>query len=175
MNGEARVTAGIGIGANLGDPEQAVWDAIAWLRTLEPGTRLVRASSPLWTAPWGKTDQPDFVNAVAIVETELPPRALLDVLLAKEASVGRVRTETWGPRVLDLDLLWWGDAVLDEAGITLPHPGIAERAFVLDPLAEIAPEWRHPRTGKTAAEMLVELYEDDETREGAQPALRARR
>lgn len=152
------VTAGIGIGANLGDPEAAVRAAIARLGAL-PRTRFVRASRPIRTEPYGVTDQPEFVNAVAIVETELSPRELLEALLEDERRAGRVRRERWGPRVLDLDLLWYGELVIDEPGLTLPHPGIAERTFVLEPLAEIASEWSHPVTGLGVHEMLSVLAE----------------
>ncbi len=150
------VSVGIAVGANLGDPERAVRAAIARLDAL-PGTRLVRASKLYRTAPWGVAEQPDFVNAVALVETTLSPHALLAQLMEEERRAGRVRRERWGPRVLDLDLLFHGDTRLDEPSLKLPHPGIAERAFVLEPLAEIAPEWRHPVSGRTAGEMLAAL------------------
>lgn len=153
----AATRAGIAIGANLGDAEKSVHDAIDWLRTGNFDIRLVAASSLHRTAPWGLLDQPDFTNAVAIVETELAPRELLNRLLAREAAVGRVRREKWGPRVLDLDLLWHGAAILDEPGLSLPHPRLAVRAFVLAPLAEIAPDWHHPVTGMAAREMLQAL------------------
>ena len=118
-----------------------------------PGTALLSHSRLYRTPAWGRTDQPDFVNAVAAVRTTLEPRALLAGLLAVERRFGRDRgaeTDRWGPRVLDLDLLLHGDAVLDEPGLALPHPRLHERAFVLVPLAEIAPALTVPGRGRVA-------------------------
>src|SRR3546814_7696255 len=116
-------------------------EALAALDGL-PGTRVLRAS-PLYRTPaWGQVDQPDFVNAVAKLETDLDPRALLDALLDVERQFGRDRQEddaSWGPRTLDLDLLLFGDAVIDEPGLRVPQPYLHERAFALVPLAAIAP------------------------------------
>ncbi|MBX9759986.1 MAG: 2-amino-4-hydroxy-6-hydroxymethyldihydropteridine diphosphokinase, partial [Beijerinckiaceae bacterium] len=94
------------------------------------------------TPPWGKTDQPDFLNMCALVDTLLPPHALLDVCLALEAAAGRVRFERWGPRSLDIDLLAYGDIAVSDERLVVPHPRMFERAFVLAPLAEIAPALR---------------------------------
>jgi 2-amino-4-hydroxy-6-hydroxymethyldihydropteridine diphosphokinase len=149
--------AAIAIGANLGDPELAVRAAIDWLRH-HPDWRLVRASRLRRTEPWGVVDQPEFVNAVALVDTSWPPREVLNALFEHERFAGRVRRTRWGPRELDLDLLWMDDVILDEPGLTLPHPRIPERPFVLEPLAEIAPEWRHPQTSMSAREMLDALH-----------------
>ncbi len=122
------------------------------------GIRLKRASRPIVSAPFGVTGQPAFVNAVAEVETALPPEALLERLHLIERMAGRRRTLRWGPRTLDLDLLdYHGLVRKPPARPVLPHPGIAERIFVLAPLAEIAPGWRHPVTRRTAAEMLRRL------------------
>lgn len=99
----------------------------------------VTAVSSLYsTPPWGKTDQPDFLNAVARVETRLSPRHLLDACLESELALKRVRTERWGPRVIDIDVLWFDGRTIDEAGLQIPHPRMLERAFVMVPLAEIA-------------------------------------
>lgn len=140
--------AAVGLGANLGDARSSVHDAIAALALL-PTTRLLRASKLYRTPAWGQVEQPDFINAVALLETGLGARALLDRLLAIERDFGRVRTagERWGPRSLDLDLLLFGDGVIDEPGLQVPHPHLHERAFVLLPLAEIAPEMRIPGAG----------------------------
>ena len=110
----------------------------------EPAIELGRVSSLYETAPVGLTDQPDFLNAVAAVRTTLAPRDLLDRLLRVENRMGRVRNLRWGPRVIDLDLLLYGDAQVETLGLTVPHPRLRERAFVLVPLAEIAPDLRLP-------------------------------
>jgi len=113
-----------------------------------PGTRLLRASRLYRTPAWGVTAQPDFVNAVAMIETTLAPTALLQELLRIERDAGRDRladgSDRWGPRTLDLDLLLYGDAVIDVPGLSVPHPHMHERAFVLVPLLEIAPDARIP-------------------------------
>ena len=139
--------AAVGLGANLGDAAATVRSAIDALAALS--TAPVRASRLYRTAAWGRTDQPDFINAVALIETALPARSLLDSLLAIERDFGRTRIdgERWGPRTLDLDLLLHGDAVIDEAGLRVPHPHLHERDFVLLPLAEIAPDARIPGIG----------------------------
>ena len=155
--------AAIGLGANLGDAAATLREAIAELARL-PRTELLRASRLYRTPAWGVTEQPDFINAVALVETALPPRDLLDALLAIERSFGRTRLdgERWGPRTLDLDLLLHGDAMIDEPGLRVPHPHLHERAFALLPLAEIAPEVEIPgigMVGKLAAGMAVDGIE----------------
>ncbi len=131
----------IGIGANLGDPRAriaAAFDALAAL----PDSALLRSSSVYRTAPVGKTDQPDFYNAAALIQTTLAPRALLDALLAIELTQGRERSLPVianAPRTLDLDLLLYDDQVIAEPGLAVPHPRMHERRFVLDPLVEITP------------------------------------
>ncbi|MGC2517626.1 MAG: 2-amino-4-hydroxy-6-hydroxymethyldihydropteridine diphosphokinase [Burkholderiales bacterium] len=145
----AAVRAFVGLGANLGEPEVQVRRAIEALAALR-GTRLVRASSLYRSAPIGYMDQPDFVNAVAEVETTLAPRALLDELLAIEAGFGRRREFANAPRTLDLDLLLYGDAVVAEPGLAVPHPRMHQRAFVLAPLVEIAGDIVVPGRGPAA-------------------------
>ena len=140
--------AAVGLGANLGDAAATVRAAIDALDGL-PGTRLVAASRLYRTPAWGVTDQPDFINAVAVVETSLAPRDLLDGLLEIERRFGRVRLEgeRWGPRTLDLDLLLHGDAVVDEPGLRVPHPRLHQRAFALLPLLEVWPDALIPGIG----------------------------
>jgi 2-amino-4-hydroxy-6-hydroxymethyldihydropteridine diphosphokinase len=145
----------VALGSNLGDPRQQVLDAMDALARL-PGSRL-RQRSPLYrTPPWGVLEQPPFINAVVELDTELPPHALLDALLANEQRAGRVRAERNGPRTLDMDLLHVEGVQLDDPDLTLPHPRMAERAFVLLPLCDIAPALR-PSGQATVAEQLARL------------------
>jgi 2-amino-4-hydroxy-6-hydroxymethyldihydropteridine diphosphokinase len=144
-----KVIATIGLGANLNDPAAQVEYALAELDRL-PGTRLLARSSLYASAPVGYVDQPDFINAVAQVETDLAPRALLVALLDIEHRHGRERSFRNAPRTLDLDLLLYGDAHFHEEGLTLPHPRMHERGFVLLPLLEIAPDATIPGRGRAA-------------------------
>lgn len=139
----APVRAFVGLGANLDDPGARVVRVQRELGEL-PQTRLVAASSCYRSPPLGPSDQPDYVNAVVELETTLAPHALLDELQRLERVHHRVRTERWGPRTLDLDLLLYGSATLADERLTVPHPGIAARAFVLLPLAEIAADFVVP-------------------------------
>jgi len=143
-------TAFIALGANLGDPAATVKAAFAALANL-PDSRIVHCSSLYRTAPVGITEQPEFVNAVAQLETDLAPEALLDALLEIEQRFGRIRAERNGPRTLDLDLLLYGDQFVSLPRLTLPHPRLHLRAFVLYPLAEIAPNLEIPGRGTVAA------------------------
>jgi 2-amino-4-hydroxy-6-hydroxymethyldihydropteridine diphosphokinase len=146
----SRHRAYVGAGANLGDPAASVERALAALGALG----LVTRSSSLYrTRPWGKTDQPDFVNAAAMLETDLEPRALLAALKDLERRLGRVETERWGPRLIDLDLLAFDEVELDEPGLRLPHPRLRERAFALVPLAEIEPRYAAARDALPAEEL----------------------
>ncbi len=142
------VTAAIGLGGNIGGAAATLREALQALDAL-PRTRLLRASSLYRTPAWGNTQQDDFTNAVALLQTELDARALLDALLEVELRFGRDRAASppWGPRTLDLDLLLYGDAVIDEPGLRVPHPHLHERAFVLVPLAQVAPGLRVPGHG----------------------------
>jgi len=151
MNGEQRKVcpAYIGLGGNLEDPIAQVTGAFQLLGTI-PDTQLISKSSLYRSAPFGPVEQPDFVNAVAKIHTSLAAPALLEQLQQIEASQGRIREMHWGPRVLDLDLLLFGDEKIDEPKLTVPHPGIAERNFVLLPLREIAPELLIPGLGCVA-------------------------
>lgn len=130
--------ATLGFGGNLGDPVMAFAAALARLGN-HPEIAVTALSSVWRTAPWGKLDQPEFLNMAVRVETGLGPEALLELCLAIERESGRERRERWGPRTLDIDILTFGSATIDRPGLQLPHPRIAERAFVLAPLAEIAP------------------------------------
>lgn len=151
----------IALGSNLGDKEKNLRRALLLLT--QQGVEVVRVSSFLSTEPYGVTDQPQFLNAVACVRTSLAPLALLDVLLATELAMGRVRLRHWGERNIDLDLLLYEDVVLDLPRLHLPHPDMQNRGFVLLPLAEIAPELKHPTLQKT----IWELKKDLMNREGA--------
>lgn len=142
----------IGLGSNLGNPAATLQAALAALESL-PQTALVAASSLYRSAPVGLKNQPDFINAVAAADTHLSPAALLEELFAIEARFGRRREFHHAPRTLDLDLLLYGDEVSTEASLTLPHPRMHERAFVLWPLVEIAPDCVIPGRGR-AVELL---------------------
>jgi len=133
------IRAYIGVGSNLDDPVRQVSAAIEALGSLGE----VSAVSSLYrTQPWGKTDQPAFVNAVVALETTLRPHALLGALKRLETQLGRARTsERWGPRRIDFDILMYGDEEIDDGDLVIPHPRLHERAFVLVPLAEIAPQY----------------------------------
>ncbi|MGA3264511.1 MAG: 2-amino-4-hydroxy-6-hydroxymethyldihydropteridine diphosphokinase [Terracidiphilus sp.] len=158
-------TAYIGMGANLaswaGTPEATLTAATLRLESLG---RVVFRSSLYSTEPVGFAEQPRFINAVVALETELEARDLLERLLAIEAEFGRDRAEGFanGPRTLDLDILLFGDLEIDEPGLKIPHPRLAERAFVLIPLNEIAPEALVPRT-KTVAQLLAHLRESSQS------------
>jgi 2-amino-4-hydroxy-6-hydroxymethyldihydropteridine diphosphokinase len=132
----------VGVGANLGDREATIRAAIAEL----PG--VVAVSRLRETAPVGVVDQPSFLNGAVALETELGPRELLEALLAVERELGRERRERWGPRTIDLDLLLYGSAQIDEPGLTVPHPRLHERRFALEPLADLDPELVVPGRGR---------------------------
>ena len=135
----------VGLGSNLGEREATLREALTRLGELD-GVALVAVSSFRETDPVGNVDQPRFVNGAAEIETNLGPRELLDRLLEVERSLGRDRSreERWGPRTVDLDLLLYGDETVGEVGLEIPHPRLAERPFVLEPLLELDPELRLP-------------------------------
>ncbi len=149
MTAENSIRAFVALGSNLAAPEAQIREAFAALSYL-PQTRLLAQSALYRTAPVGYADQPDFINAVALVETELTAHDLLQSLLSIERDFGRIRDFRNAPRTLDLDLLLYGDLMFHEAGLTLPHPRMHERAFVLLPLLEIAPDCEIPGKGKAA-------------------------
>lgn len=145
------VTAYVGLGSNMERPAEQITRAFDELAAL-PDTRLVTRSPLYRSPPMGPQGQPDFINAVAALATHLPPQDLLQALLAIEVRHGRRRDGAhWGPRTLDMDLLLYGDTVLDAPGLVLPHPGLHQRAFVLYPLADIAPELSVPGLGSVRA------------------------
>jgi 2-amino-4-hydroxy-6-hydroxymethyldihydropteridine diphosphokinase len=144
----ASVVAFVGLGGNLGEVAATLRAATTALAHL-PGTRLLHASRLYRTPAWGLEQQPDFINGVVALETSLGSRGLLDALLRIEREFGRERGggPRWGPRTLDLDLLLHGDAIVEQAGLRLPHPHLHERAFALVPLLEIAPDILIPGQG----------------------------
>ncbi len=149
----------IAIGSNIsgpwGTPQQCVKRALQALN--HDGLKLVDSSRLFLTAPFGKPNQPSFVNAVARIETHLPPLALLQKLHAIERLAGRRRAVRWGPRTLDLDIIDYHGLIKASGKLILPHPGIAERIFVLKPIAELTKQWRHPATHLSAQSMLRKL------------------
>ncbi len=152
MSGQSRETAYLSLGGNLGDPAASMGAALRILD--ENALTSVRGVSSLYrTPPWGKTDQPDFLNAAAELSTGLTPRGLLDLCLKAERKLKRVRHERWGPRLIDIDILVFGNRVVQDAGLEIPHPRMLERAFVLAPLAEIAPDLE--AGGKSLADHLA--------------------
>jgi len=141
------VTAFVALGSNIGDSVERIRSGLRRLAAL-PQTRVARASSLYRNPPAGYREQPDFINAAAQLETQLSPRALLERLLDIERAEGRVRAMPNGPRTLDLDIVLYGDRVIDEPGLTIPHPRMCERAFVLVPMVEIAPDAIVPGKGR---------------------------
>ena len=140
----------IGLGANVGPREVTLLRAVDLLAE-EDDVEVLAVSQLRETDPVGIVDQPRFLNGVAQIGTSLPPRALLELLLRIEQSLGRVREERWGPRTVDLDLLVYGDEIVDAPGLRVPHPHLHERRFALEPLAELAPELDVPGRGRVSA------------------------
>jgi 2-amino-4-hydroxy-6-hydroxymethyldihydropteridine diphosphokinase len=148
-------SAYIGVGSNLGDRERAIEDALRLLDAHQ-GIDVVALSNVRETDPVGVVDQPRFLNAAARLETNLPPRVLLNRLLGVERELGRVRNERYGPRIIDLDLLLYDDEVVDGPGLRVPHPHLHERRFVLEPLNDLDPSLEVPGRGQVRA-LLAEL------------------
>lgn len=157
------MNAFIGLGSNLGDREAMIRQALEALAAL-PQTELLRASSLYDTEPVGDVEQPNFLNAVAHLDTNLSARQLLWNLLLIEKRLGRERARRWGPRTIDLDLLLYGNELIEEADLRVPHPELTRRAFVLVPLVELDPTLVHPGMGGTMLSHLSRL--------GARPPLK---
>jgi 2-amino-4-hydroxy-6-hydroxymethyldihydropteridine diphosphokinase len=152
MTAAKRMRCAIALGSNLGDSQHILEDALKKLAQT-PGITLEACSSWYQTEPVGPP-QPDYLNGCALLEVQLTPQELLETLLGSEAQFGRVRQERNGPRTLDLDLLLFDNLILDTPTLKLPHPRMYERAFVLVPLAEIAPDWVEPVSGKAIAQLV---------------------
>lgn len=144
----------LGLGSNVGDRENQLKEAIRLLDE-QSGIKVVKVSSFYETEPVGYVDQPDFLNLCVEIQTELSPKAVLERGLAIEQQLHRVRKERWGPRTLDIDILLYGDRIIEEQDLTIPHPRMTERAFVLIPLQEIAPNKIEPRTQTKIKDITV--------------------
>ena len=144
----------LALGSNQGDRLEYLNQA---LKSFPPAVEVIEPSPVYETEPWGYEDQPDFLNQVVKAKTSLSPRELLDYLQGIEQDLGRKRTFRNAPRVIDLDILYYGDQVIDLECLQIPHPGIPERDFVLVPLADIAPDLRSPRSGRMVREMLADI------------------
>lgn len=143
------------LGSNLGDRKLFLQQAIMHIAYDIAPTRKI---SPVYeTQSWGKTDEPDYLNMVVELETELPARVILDKILAIEQVMGRQREEKWGSRIIDIDILYYNDAVINEPGLHIPHPQLHNRRFTLEPLAEIAPDFIHPVLKKNNLQLKNEL------------------
>ncbi len=146
----------VGIGSNLGEKERNIRRAVDEIAAM-PFTKLVTVSSLYDSEPAGEVEQGNFVNAVALIETDLPPKRLLWNLMLIEQRMGRVRTVRWGPRTIDLDIVLYGKSIVDEDGLQIPHPEMEKRAFVLIPLLEIEPDLFHPCTKEPIRKLLRKL------------------
>jgi 2-amino-4-hydroxy-6-hydroxymethyldihydropteridine diphosphokinase len=149
-------TAYIGIGSNLESPAGNCLKAVESLDT-HPKVTLVARSSLYQSEPFGNTDQDWFVNCVVQITTSLTPEELLHICLSIEQAMGRARAEKWGPRIIDLDILFYNDLIIKQAGLEIPHPGITERSFVLAPMNEITPDYIHPKHKQSIQTLLTKI------------------
>jgi 2-amino-4-hydroxy-6-hydroxymethyldihydropteridine diphosphokinase len=154
-------TAYIGIGSNIGDSQRNCHEAIEKIAAID-GCRVMSVSSFYLTEPVGVKTQEWYINGVVSISTAMPVHDLLNALLQVEANMGRVRTVKWGPRIIDLDILLFGQDIIDETDLKIPHPMMHLRKFVMAPLAELAPEIVHPVLGKTMTELLMEITESSQ-------------
>lgn len=146
------------LGSNMGDKESYISNAIMCIRE---HIGIVKKESSLYkTTPWGKTDQPDFINKALIIVTFLEPKQVLDKILYIEKSLGRERTEHWGSRTIDIDILFYGNEIVEQPGLSIPHPQLQNRAFVLLPLLEIAPDFIHPIFEQSICQLRNKLNDD---------------
>ncbi len=152
------IQAAIALGSNLGDRLGIMRQAVMLLE--EHCLRIKAKSDVFETPPWGATNQPRFLNACILVETKEAPRKLLELLLNTENELGRTRRYAWGPREIDLDLIFYDDQVFEEEDLILPHPHMHRRAFVLLPLVQVAPCWYHPVLGKSVRELAGSVHGD---------------
>lgn len=149
-----QITAYVALGTNLGSLKENLDEALK--RLADKGMSIIKVSSYIDTDPYGVTDQPRFLNAVCEVQTELSSQELLKILLETELEMGRVRLRHWGERIIDLDLIFYGDEIINAPNLIVPHPDMQNRDFVLRPLFEIAPEKMHPVLKKTIARLWQE-------------------
>lgn len=146
------------LGSNLGDRNAYLQQAIAAIENeVAP---VIKISSVYETQSWGKTNFPDYLNQVILLHTDLPAQTILQKILNIEWTIGRVREEKWGPRIIDIDILFYGDEIVDEPQLKVPHPELHNRRFTLEPLAEIAPQVIHPTLNKTILQLKNELKDN---------------
>lgn len=144
----------LSLGSNMGDRLKNLQQAVAMVNILAAVPLSIKCSAVYETAPWGNTDQPAFLNAVISFETVLTPSQLLEKMLSGEKMMGRVRDEKWGPRIIDMDILYYGEQVVEQDELRIPHPQLAARRFVLQPLCDLAPGLVHPLLKQTNSELL---------------------